>query len=108
MLHRLVQLLETLVDLVAIISSHILIHRDKLVKVCDTVMLIRRLVYAMASVALLLALGALTGQMSLQVLARHFDKLASVTRNELLGANFEMLSQVACAHRWGTTLVRTR
>ena len=31
MLHRLVQLLETLVDLIAVVCSHILIHRDELV-----------------------------------------------------------------------------
>ena len=76
--------METLVDLFPVICSHLFVDHDQFVQVADTaVLFVACLVDAMALLALLLALGTLISQVTLQILPRDFDQLASVTRHEL-------------------------
>lgn len=84
MLNGLIELLETLVDLRTVVRSDLFVDHDELVKVADAaVRIVTSLVNAMAFWALLLALGTLVFQMSLQILSRYLDELACVTRDQL-------------------------
>ena len=92
MLHRLVKLLESLVDLLSIISRDSLDFLNEFVKVtCAAVCLVlRSLVYPMALFTLLLALRTLAFEVTLEVLAGYFNKLASTTTDKFHRADAQM------------------
>ena len=107
-LHGLVQLLESFVDLLSIVSGLLLTFLNQPVEVTDAavVLVLRSLVDPMALSTLLLALGTLTFEVSLEVLARDFNDLASDTGDKLHWADAQMIRQVTGVEGWRRAFVR--
>jgi hypothetical protein len=109
MLHRLVQLLETVIDLITVISCDFLVDRDQFVKMADAaVLFIACFVDTMALWTLKLTFGALFGQMLLQVLAGNLYQVACVTWDELIGTFVQMVLKITRAERWAVTFIWAR
>ncbi len=105
-LDRLIQLLETIINLVSVVCCHFFVKRDEFVKVTDAaVLLITSLVDAMAFFALNLAFGALFCQMLFHVLAWHLHHVACVTRNEFVWTLNQMVLKITRTQRRTVTLI---
>ena len=93
MLDRLIENLEALVYLGAVVGGHGLVVLDKGVQVADAAVffVLACLEDPMALLALLLVFRALVLQMTLHVTARNFDQLAGVTGHLFHGTFKEML-----------------
>lgn len=108
-LDRLVELLESLVDLLPVIVGFLFTFLNKLVEMADAAVFISlaRLVNAVTFKALLLAFGTLVFQMLHQVLAWYFDELTSIAWDEFLGTLLKVVFEVTSPQRWTGTLVWT-
>jgi hypothetical protein len=107
---RLVELLETKVDLSAILVDHVARGHDQLIKLRYAVVVFSSFIYAMATLAFLVALRAVVLNVALKIFPCHLLLLTNIAsdglkrassemRFKLIGREWHHLTMVGAVHR---------